>query len=71
MKKMLAALLLCATTVRAATPWQTVYQPVSGAPQSIGGFANGCIIGAQPLPLDAAGYQVMRSDQRRFLVILT
>ncbi|ADP13164.1 penicillin-insensitive murein endopeptidase [Erwinia sp. Ejp617] len=62
----LCALLICTTTVQAATPWQTVRQPIADAPQSIGGFANGCIIGAQPLPLDAPGYQVMRNDQRRF-----
>ncbi|RWS36580.1 penicillin-insensitive murein endopeptidase, partial [Erwinia amylovora] len=30
MKKMLAALLLCATTIRHDTPWQTDYNPVSG-----------------------------------------
>ncbi len=42
------------------------YAPVAGSPQSIGGFANGCVIGAQPLPLESADYQVMRSDQRRY-----
>lgn len=62
----LGALLMIGATAQAATPWQTIRQPVSGAPQSIGGFANGCIIGAQALPLEAAGYQVMRTDQRRY-----
>ncbi|CCG87877.1 penicillin-insensitive murein endopeptidase [Erwinia piriflorinigrans] len=62
----LCALLISATVAQAATPWQTIRQPIAGTPQSIGEFANGCIIGAQPLPLDAAGYQVMRTDQRRF-----
>lgn len=68
MKKTLTALcaLLIATMSHAATPWQTIHQPISGAPQSIGAFSNGCIIGAQPLPLEASGYQVMRTDQRRF-----
>lgn len=61
----LAALLGSAAAV-AATPWQQIQRPVSGAPQSIGGFANGCIIGAQALPLDAPDYQVMRQDQRRY-----
>ncbi|MCL9647467.1 MULTISPECIES: penicillin-insensitive murein endopeptidase [Pantoea] len=60
-----AALLGSAAAV-AATPWQQIQHPVSGAPQSIGGFANGCIIGAQALPLDAPAYQVMRQDQRRY-----
>jgi penicillin-insensitive murein endopeptidase len=38
----------------------------SGSAQSIGAFANGCIVGAQALPLNATGYQVMRTDQRRY-----
>jgi len=68
MKKTLMALcaLLISTTGQAATPWQTIQQPVAGVPQSIGAFSNGCIIGAQPLPLEASGYQVMRTDQRRY-----
>ncbi|WP_025903301.1 penicillin-insensitive murein endopeptidase [Tatumella sp. UCD-D_suzukii] len=59
-------LLLKTPAMAAATPWQSIQHPVSGAPQSIGSFANGCIIGAQQLPPDAADYQVMRPDQRRY-----
>lgn len=68
MKKTLLLLssLLISSATLAATPWQTVRHPVSGTPQSIGGFSNGCIIGAQELPLNADGYQVMRTDQRRY-----
>ncbi len=68
MTKMLLFLcgLLSATLAQAATPWQTVQHPVNGQPQSIGSFANGCIVGAQALPLEASGYQVMRTDQRRY-----
>lgn len=62
----LCALLISSAAAQAATPWQTIRQPISGPPQSIGAYANGCIIGAQPLPLEAPGYQVMRTDQRRF-----
>lgn len=58
--------LLFSTSLLAATPWQRIQQPIDGPAQSIGAFANGCIIGAQPLPLQATGYQVMRQDQRRF-----
>ena len=61
----LLALLASATSL-AATPWQKITQPVSGSPQSIGAFANGCIVGAQALPLNANGYQVMRTDQNRY-----
>lgn len=50
----------------ALTPWQKIDHPVAGSPQAIGGFSNGCIVGAQPLPLNSPSYQVMRTDQRRY-----
>lgn len=50
----------------ALTQWQKIDQPVAGSPQAIGSFSNGCMIGAQPLPLDSPDYQVMRADQRRY-----
>ncbi len=52
MKKTVIALLalLASGTSLAATPWQKITQPISGSPQSIGAFANGCIVGAQALP---------------------
>lgn len=68
MKKTLMALcaLLVSASALAATPWQSIRQPIAGSPQSIGGFSNGCIIGAQALLLTAPDYQVMRQDQRRY-----
>lgn len=48
------------------TPWQKIEHPIAGAPSAIGSFANGCIVGAQPLPLEAGNYQVLRPDQRRY-----
>ncbi|WP_275553927.1 penicillin-insensitive murein endopeptidase [Mixta sp. Marseille-Q2659] len=61
----LGALLLSASAL-AATPWQKITHPIPGAPQAIGAFANGCIVGAQALPLNNPAYQVMRQDQRRY-----
>ncbi|TKI03855.1 penicillin-insensitive murein endopeptidase [Martelella alba] len=68
MRYCIAALLWLSAchALAAPTPWQRVTHPVAGAPQSIGAFANGCLIGARPLPLGAANYQVLRPDQRRF-----
>ncbi|MGV3346965.1 penicillin-insensitive murein endopeptidase [Enterobacteriaceae bacterium LUAb1] len=58
--------LLLSAMAGAATPWQKITQPIAGLPSSIGGFANGCIIAAQALPLNAPSYQVMRQDKRRY-----
>ncbi|CAI0733626.1 penicillin-insensitive murein endopeptidase [Serratia quinivorans] len=58
--------LMASGSAMALTPWQKIDHPVAGAPQAVGGFANGCIIGAQPLPLNSPDYQVMRPDQRRY-----
>ncbi|WP_017345392.1 penicillin-insensitive murein endopeptidase [Pantoea sp. A4] len=68
MKRLLLSLmaLLASSAALAATPWQQIHQPIAGQPQSIGSFANGCIVGAQALPLNSPDYQVMRPDQRRY-----
>jgi len=68
MKKTTIALLalLASGASLAATPWQKITHPVAGSAQSIGAFSNGCIVGAQPLPLQSETYQVMRTDQRRY-----
>lgn len=68
MKNCLAGMLALVSIApaMAATPWQQITNPVAGSPQSIGGFANGCVIGAMPLPLQSSDYQVMRPDQRRY-----
>lgn len=68
MKKTVIALLglLASSFTQAATPWQQITQPISGSAQSIGAFSNGCIVGAQGLPLQSDAYQVMRTDQRRY-----
>lgn len=67
MRRILALLALTASVqAMAATPWQTITHPIPGSPQAIGAYANGCIIGAQPLPLESPDYQVMRTDSRRY-----
>lgn len=61
-----AALLIASASAWALTPWQKIDRPVAGSPQAIGGFSNGCIIGANSLPLQSTTYQVMRSDKLRY-----
>lgn len=68
MKNIVVALLalLATTTALAATPWQKITQPIGGSAQSIGAFSNGCIVGAEALPLQSDNYQVMRTAQLRY-----
>lgn len=47
-------------------PWQSVQTPAKGAPMSIGDYSAGCLQGAQVLPLDGPGYQVMHPSRNRF-----
>lgn len=49
-----------------ATPWEQVPGPTNNISSSIGSYANGCLDGAQPLPLDGVGYQVLRSKTKRY-----
>ena len=66
-KTALAALALFASTgLSGGDAWQKITHPVAGSAQSIGAFSNGCIVGAQALPLQSDTYQVMRTDQRRY-----
>lgn len=50
----------------AETEWQRIKRPIAGDPLPIGSYSNGCIIGAQALPLQGEGYQVIRSQKLRF-----
>lgn len=57
-------LLLSGTTI--ASPWEKIQHPVQGQANPIGGYSNGCIIGAQPLALRGEGYQVIRAGKKRY-----
>ena len=50
----------------AASPWEKVEAPSQGQSESIGTYNNGCLAGAEPLPLEGEGYQVMRSQRGRY-----
>lgn len=49
-----------------ASQWEQIRTPVLGKAQSIGGYSNGCIIGAEPLALKGEGYQVIRYQRNRY-----
>ncbi|QLB16415.1 penicillin-insensitive murein endopeptidase [Mannheimia varigena] len=60
------SILVIAATAANATQWEKIKTPVQGKAQSIGGYSNGCIIGAKPLALKGEGYQVIRSARNRY-----
>lgn len=46
--------------------WGDVLKPNSGTPEPIGFYSSGCISGAQSLPSEGIGFQVMRTSRNRF-----
>ena len=46
--------------------WAEVKGPTRGKTAIFGGYAQGCIAGAVPLPLEGPGYQVLRTKRNRF-----
>jgi penicillin-insensitive murein endopeptidase len=50
----------------AAGDWSRVARPSLGPARVIGPTNNGCVVGAQALPLEGAGYLVMHLERRRY-----
>lgn len=46
--------------------WARIRTPAPGAPAAIGNYTAGCLRGAEALPRDGLGYQVMRLERNRF-----
>ncbi len=40
--------------------------PLAGKPDAVGGYSNGCLLGAVPLPRSGPGYEVMRLSRNRY-----
>ncbi len=57
--------LLCSEPA-AAADWSTVTTPAPGPTQSIGFYTAGCLQGAQALPFDGPGYEVIRISRNRY-----
>ncbi len=47
-------------------PWAAFDIPLVGEADSIGGYANGCLIGGEGVPLVGRGYAVVRAGRNRF-----
>jgi penicillin-insensitive murein DD-endopeptidase len=61
---LLAAML--AASAASAQEWGQVSTPTAGPTQSIGFYTAGCLQGAQALPLDGPGYEVIRISRNRY-----
>ncbi|TCT37263.1 penicillin-insensitive murein endopeptidase [Vibrio crassostreae] len=49
-----------------ATSWEKESHPTKNSPSSIGSYANGCLDGAQALPINGLGYQIIRPQRERY-----
>ena len=49
-----------------ARDWADVQTPAPGPPQSIGYYTAGCVQGAEALPLQGPGYEVIRISRNRY-----
>lgn len=54
------------SSVLSAGSWESKTSPYPGEPKAIGSYANGCLQGANALPLQGSGYQVVRSERHRY-----
>lgn len=63
---LVAAMALTASADSQGNPWAEVKTPAKGAPRAIGDYSSGCLQGAQALPLNGVGYQVMHPSRRRY-----
>lgn len=61
-----ATICVCGAWAKINNPWSQVKEPTSGVAQSIGDYSAGCLRGAQTLPAEGEGFQVMRLSRKRF-----
>ena len=62
----LAGMAAAAAGAAESNVWSRADEPTPGPTQAIGGNAHGCLAGAQRLPLDGTGYEVIRLSRRRY-----
>ena len=49
-----------------SNPWAQLSTPAQGRPDPIGSYSAGCLQGAQKMPLQSEGYQLLRPAQHRY-----
>lgn len=57
----------CSAMAAGVNPWAEVEKPAVGTnAASIGTYTSGCVSGAEALPINGTGYQVMRLSRKRY-----
>ncbi|WP_051303446.1 penicillin-insensitive murein endopeptidase [Psychromonas aquimarina] len=65
MLKSITVMIICITDTAAAS-WHDFDSPYPHPPEAIGFYNNGCLSGAQALPLQGEGFQVIRASRHRY-----
>ncbi|HEY5715771.1 MAG TPA: penicillin-insensitive murein endopeptidase [Psychromonas sp.] len=60
------AITLFISNLSLATSWQSVAEPYPSLPEAIGGYNNGCLAGAQTMPIEGRGFQVIHASHNRY-----
>lgn len=69
-----AAIVLLASAIATAAPlpwtsaarWSAMSSPAAGTPRAIGTYTAGCVRGAEPMPPEGPGFEVVRLARGRF-----
>lgn len=64
-KLLAATCLLLLPMLAGASGWERFKTPSSGNSESIGGYANGCLVGGAAIPDSGPGYQAVRLARKR------
>ena len=66
MYRLLIMVIILLPSLAAGNPWEKFKTPIDKEPEPVGGYANGCLMGAEALPDDGTGYQVVRLSRQRY-----
>ncbi|PKG74412.1 penicillin-insensitive murein endopeptidase [Shewanella sp. GutCb] len=63
---LLSMMLVVVCFSSSANQWEQADSPYGGSVAAMGSYANGCLAGAEALPLSGEGFQVIRTQRQRY-----
>ncbi|QQX80725.1 penicillin-insensitive murein endopeptidase [Shewanella sp. KX20019] len=66
LSRVLSLMLIFTCTGLPANQWEQLDTPYGGSIAAMGSYANGCLAGAEALPLSGEGFQVIRTERQRY-----